>query len=97
MWMHAEKLAGLPHIAHLSRRRVCLDSPDYYRSLWISLGDFIANISATHSPGDGCQGLAIATTYLISQQSSDNRADADANRAIVCNRCRCRLLVRGCL
>ena len=64
------------------------------KALWISLGNFIAKISATHSPGDGCQGLAIAATYLTAQQSSDHRAYADANRAILCNRCW--LLVRGC-
>ena len=68
-------------------------------SLWISLGDFIANISATDSAGNGCQCLAVAATYLIAQQSSDHRADADADRAIVCNRCWCGcwLLVRRCL
>ena len=65
------------------------------KSLWISLGNFIAKISATHSPGDGCQGLAVAATDLVAQQPSDHRAYADANRAILCNRCR--LLVPRCL
>ena len=64
------------------------------KSLWISLGNFIAKISATHSPGDGCQGLAVAATDLVAQQPSDHRAYADANRAILCNRCR--LLVHRC-
>ena len=68
----------------------------------ISLGDFIANIPAAHRSGDGCKGLAPAAAYLIAQQSSDDCADADANRAILCNRGRllvggCWLLVRSCL
>lgn len=56
-------------------------------ALWISLGNFIAEIRTTYSPGDGRQGLAIAATYLIAQQSSDHCAYADANRAILCSRC----------
>ena len=72
------------------------------KASWISLGDFIANIPAAHRSGDGCQGLAPAAAYLIAQQSSDDCADADANRAILCNRGRllvggCWLLVRRCL
>ena len=64
------------------------------KASWISLGDFIANIPAAHRSGDGRQGLALASAYLIAQQPADNCADADANRAILCNRGR--LLVCGC-
>ena len=72
------------------------------KASWISLGDFIANIPAAHRSGDGCKGLAPAAAYLIAQQSSDDCADADANRAILCNGgrllvCRCWWLVRRCL
>jgi hypothetical protein len=55
------------------------------RRLWVSLGDFIANIPATHRPGNRCQGLASAAPDLIAQQAPDHRAYTDANRAIAGN------------
>jgi hypothetical protein len=69
---------------------------DRTQYLWISLGNFIPKIAAAHSPGDGCQGLALAATDLIAQQSSDHRAYADANRTVLCNRRRCGLLIGRC-
>jgi hypothetical protein len=65
------------------------------KALLISLGDFIANIPAAHRAGDGCQRLAIASAYLVAQQSADDCADTDTDGTIVGNS-RGRLLVGWC-
>lgn len=56
--------------------------------LLISLGDFVAEVSTSHSAGDSGQGLAVAATHLTAQQSAEHCAHANSERAILRNRCR---------
>ena len=73
-----------------------------YGGLLVALCNFIAHIAAADGARNRCQSLSITTANLVTQQSTNHRANSNPDRAVVwgCRllllhrrRCWCRLLL----